>query len=425
MLDLFLASERHANASGSICSDGVFGLGSDSSLASWRPPLSDCAGVSNNVSVDVGGVCYDTTSLNDKDSMKAIIAAGGSGTRLRPLTFSSNKHLLPVANKPLLLYPIEAIAETGIEEVGVIVNQTKPAIQSLLGNGSQWGMRITYIDQPEALGLAHVVKISEDFLDGDSFVYHLGDNIFTEGILKPFSLFSKEQPDGLVTMVKHPENHRLGVPYFDEKGHFVRYVEKPENPPNHYGCPGLYMFNSNVFGAFRGDDAIQPSARGEYEIGDLYNWLIDHHYRVIAEELEGKWMDPGKFDDMLDANAYMMDLIKDSDVRGQVDNYSTIRGRVVIGEGSEVISSTLEGPVVIGRNVRVVDAALGPHVAIQDNCEVSGVTLRESVVMEQTKIEHLSQPISHSYIGKQTRIWEEKDTDMSLFIGDHCNVKLR
>jgi glucose-1-phosphate thymidylyltransferase len=356
--------------------------------------------------------------------MKAIIAAGGSGTRLRPLTFSSNKHLLPVANKPLLLYPFEAILETGIKEIGIIVNQTRPAVEGLLGDGSNFGVQVTYIDQPEALGLAHVVKISEEFIAGDSFIYHLGDNIFTQGIMKPFLHFQQAQPDGLVTMIEHEENYRLGVPFFDDQGKFIRYVEKPQNPPNKFGCPGLYMFSSKVFGAFRGDDAITPSDRGELEVGDLYNWLIDHNLQVITEELEGKWMDPGKFDDMLEANASMLDLMEDSKVNAVVDNYSSIHGKVQVGQGSKIISSQINGPVIIGDNCTIEDCTISAHVSISNNCQLKGINIQDSVVMAGTDLENISSPIHYSLIGRQTRIYEEKDDQVSFFVGDNCSIKL-
>lgn len=356
--------------------------------------------------------------------MKAIIAAGGSGTRLRPLTFSSNKHLLPVANKPLLLYPFESILETGITEIGIIVNQTRPAIESLIGDGSKWGVSVTYINQPDALGLAHVVKISEEFLAGEPFVYHLGDNIFTEGILRPFKHFEETKPDALLTMVEHPENYRLGVPYFDTEGKLEKVVEKPENPPNKYGVPGLYFFNHNVFNAFRGENAISPSARGELEITDLYTYLLNHNYRVEAEEVDGRWMDPGKFDDMLEANAFMLDQMQDSDVDGEVDDYSAIHGKVKVGTGSSVVSSQITGPVSIGKNCKIVDSTISAHVAIADNCELQGVTISNSVIMEDTKLENIGRPIVETMIGRQTRVWEDKHDTVSLFIGDYGNVRL-
>lgn len=356
--------------------------------------------------------------------MKAIIAAGGSGTRLRPLTFSSNKHLLPIANKPLLLFPFEAILETGIKEIGVIVNQTRPAVENLLGDGKKWGVKVVYIDQPEALGLAHVVKISEQFLEGEPFIYHLGDNIFTKGIMRPFHKFSESGADALLTMIEHPENNRLGVPFFDESGKLEKVVEKPANPPNKFGVPGLYFFNHHVFEAFAGNDAVQPSARGELEITDLYTYLLTHGYQVEAEQVDGMWLDPGKFDDMLSANQALLDLLTDSKVEGKIDDYSTILGRVKVEPSSLVLSSTIEGPVIIGENCVIENCKIGPHVSIADGCTLKGVIISESVVMEQTQIEHLAKPVKDSLIGRNSRVHGETDEPTSLFIGDYCNVRL-
>lgn len=356
--------------------------------------------------------------------MKALIAAGGSGTRLRPLTFSSNKHLLPVANKPLLLYPIEAIANVGVKEVAVVVNETRPAIENLLGDGSKWSMNITYIKQDQPKGLAHVVKISQDFMAGSPFVFHLGDNIFSQGIKRPFDRFVKSKPDALLTMVKHPENHRLGVPYFDNDGRLIKVVEKPSNPPNKFGVPGLYFFTHHVFKAFNPHDGIKPSARGELEAPDLYSYLITHGYKVEAEEVDGRWLDPGKFDDMLEANRFMLDLASPDRIEAEVDQKSEIKGKVEMGEGSVIRGSKIVGPVVIGQGVEVNNAKLGPYVTIEDNCEVNGATLVNTVLMTGTKINHVDRVIKDSYIGRSTNVWEEKDESVSLFIGDHCQVRL-
>ena len=344
--------------------------------------------------------------------MKAIIAAGGKGTRLRPLTFSSNKHLLPIANKPLLLYPVEAIAETGIHEVGIIVNETRPAVEALLGTGSKWGLKFTYINQPEPLGLAHVVKISQDFLGQSPFVYHLGDNIFSAGIMRPFNHFIKEKPDALLTIVKHPENFRLGVPYFDPQGRLIKVVEKPPQPPNPYGVPGLYFFNSKVFSAFEGKHAIQPSARGELEITDLYNFMLDQGYRVDTEEIDGIWLDPGKFNDMLEANQLMLDRLDKRDIKGQ------------ISKDSQITKSQIIGPVHISTGVTIKNSTIGPHVSIDRNCTIENCVIKNSIIMEQSIIKNIHNPIVDSLIGKNTSIWEEDNKSVSLFIGDHCAVRL-
>ncbi len=357
--------------------------------------------------------------------MKAIIAAGGSGTRLRPLTFSSNKHLLPIANKPLLLYPFESILDLGIKDIGIIVNETRPAVESLLGDGSKWGVNVVYIEQAKPLGLAHVILISQSFLDGSPFVYHLGDNIFTRGIRRPFDHFTSTKPDGLLTLVTHEENYRLGVPYFDEHGKLLKVVEKPENPPNKFAVPGLYFFNHQVFKAFSGSDAIKPSARGELEITELYTYLLTHGYRVETEEVDGRWMDPGKFVDMLEANSYVLDDLSNHVISGEVDNQSQLLGQVSVGAGSRIVNSVIVGPVAIGNNCLIQDSKIGPHVSVSDNCKLEAVSIKNSIVMQDTSMFDINRPIIDSLIGKNTEVWEQSEQNsVSLFIGDHCKVRL-
>lgn len=356
--------------------------------------------------------------------MKAIIAAGGSGTRLRPLTFSSNKHLLPVANKPLLLYPLEAILAVGIKEIGIVVNETRPAIEALLGDGNSYGVRITYINQAKPLGLAHVVSLCEQFIAGDSFVYHLGDNIFSQGIKRPFEHFERTRPDGLLTMVEHKENYRLGVPFFDKTGKLVKVVEKPQNPPNSFGVPGLYMFSSNVFKAFTGVDAIKPSPRGELEVTDLYTYLLEHDFRVETEEVDGRWMDPGKFTDMLDANSFMLDQGNLGEIMGQISSDTTISGTLALGKESVVTGSRIEGPVSIAADCIIENCNIGPYVSISNNCVLKHITITNSVVMEHSTLDGISPTITNSMIGKNTQVTRAQGTEASLFIGDHCQVAL-
>lgn len=335
--------------------------------------------------------------------LKAIVAAAGKGTRLRPLTFTSNKHLIPIANKPLLLYPIENIASVGIKQVGIIVNETRPAIESLLGNGKKWGLKITYINQPEPLGLAHVVKISQKFLGNSPFVYHLGDNIFTQGIKKPFEKFVSEKPDALLTVVEHQENFRLGVPYF-KNDKLEKIVEKPENPPNKYGVPGLYFFTQKVFNAFSGKDQIRPSARGEYEIVDLYNYLLKKQYNVEVSEVEGEWLDPGKFDDSLEANRLLLDLNTKQYIKGEVDKTSKISGRVAIGKKSKITNSQVVGPVSIGENVHIENSFIGPYTSIADNCEIRSAAIEYSILMESVDITNVPVRIEGSMVGKDATL---------------------
>lgn len=356
--------------------------------------------------------------------MKALIAAGGSGTRLRPLTFSSNKHLLPLANKPLLLYPLEAILQTGIKDIGVVVNETRPAVESLLGDGSKFGVKITYIEQDKPLGLAHVVKIAEEFLAGEPFVYHLGDNIFTQGIMRPFKRFQKNKPDALLTMVEHEENFRMGVPFFDEEGNLLKVIEKPERPPNNFGVPGLYFFSSNVFKAFRGKDAIKPSARGELEVTELYSYLLSHGYQVETEQVDGRWMDPGKFDDMLEANQVMLETEVKNQNLGKIDRHTSIEGQVDIGKATRVKNSQITGPVSIAAGCLIEDCQIGPNVSIAYNCKLQSVKISNSIILQDTTLFDLKRPLVDSMIGKNSEIYEDQQDSVSLFIGDHCKVRL-
>ncbi|MFH1959372.1 MAG: glucose-1-phosphate thymidylyltransferase [Patescibacteria group bacterium] len=358
--------------------------------------------------------------------MKAIIAAGGKGTRLYPLTFTSNKHMLPIANKPLLLYSFEDIVRVGIKEIGIIVNEARPSIENLFGDGSKWGVKITYIDQFVAKGLAHVVKISEQFINGDSFVYHLGDNIFTKGIKKPFDKFKKIKPDALLTIIEHDENYRLGVPFFDDKGKLVRVVEKPKNPPNRFGIPGLYMFSPKVFEAFQGKDAIKPSPRGELEIVDLYNYMLKKGYKVEVAELEGQWRDPGKFDDSLEANKLLMDLDKRTEIKGSVDKNSKLSDGVVLGKGSKVINSQIVGPVRIGNNVEIRNSYIGPYTAIGSDCQLVNCKVEYSILLEDVNIVDVKGKIEASIIGKHTEIRQTKERipRYSFIIADHCRIDL-
>lgn len=358
--------------------------------------------------------------------MKAIIAAGGKGTRLYPLTFTSNKHMLPIANKPLILYPLEDIVSVGIKEIGIIVNESRPHIESLLSDGAQWGVKITYIDQPEAKGLAHVVMISEDFINGDSFVYHLGDNIFTQGIKRPFEKFKQSKADAMLTMIEHHENYRLGVPYFDQKGNLIQVVEKPENPPNRFGVPGLYMFGPKVFEAFKGKDKIKPSARGELEIVDLYNYMLKKGMKVEVAEIEGEWRDPGKFDDSLETNRLIMDLNKRTEINGTVDSDSKLADGVVLGKGSTVVNSQIVGPVVIGENVEIRNSYIGPYTAIGDKSELINSKIEYSIVLEDVHIVDVKGKIEASMIGKHTEVRQtrERTPVYSFMVADHCRIDL-
>lgn len=359
--------------------------------------------------------------------MKAIIPTGGRGTRMRPLTFSTNKHFIPIANKPLIFYPIEAVAEAGIKDAVITYNLGGlDEAKEILGDGSKWGLKFTYILQEKPLGLANIFQVCEEYLNGDSFVLHLGDNIFVDGIKKQVEYFLKEKPNALVTMVKHKDNKRLGVPFFDENGKFIKYVEKPENPPNDFGIPGLYFFDREVFKCFKGEGAIEASERGELEISAPYNWLIDHGFRVDAIEYKGVWMDPGKFDDWLLANKYLLEN-KMEELRESEADKCEIEGKVSIGTGCKISKSKIKGPTVIGDNVVIETSEIGQYASISDGSEIRNSRVENSVLMKGVKIENVKDhPITESLIGTDTQVSGANghNPKTSLFVGEKCKIRL-
>ncbi len=360
--------------------------------------------------------------------MKAVIPTGGRGTRMRPLTFSSNKHFIPVANKPLIFYPIETVADAGVKEIGITYNPGGlEEAQAILGDGSRWGLKFTYVLQEKPAGLANIVQVCEEFIDGDSFVLHLGDNMFVDGIKDVVDYFMKNKPNGLVTMVHHPDNKRLGVPYFDKDGRLLKYVEKPENPPHDFAIPGIYFADHNFFRSFK-EDPIQPSARGEYEIPAPFQWMIDHGLRVDVVEYKGKWLDPGKFDDWIEANQYILDQTLESNIdeSAQIDETSSLKNRVNVGKGTKIENSEIRGPVIIGENITIKNSYIGPFTSISDNCQIENSRLENSVILPQVKIINIKQPIDTSLIGTGSEIVhvDGPGGSVELFIGEQCRIEI-
>ena len=355
--------------------------------------------------------------------MKAIIPTGGRGTRMRPLTFSANKHFIPLANKPLIFYPIETIANAGIKEIAITYNPGGgDNAKDILGDGDRWGLKFTYVLQEEPKGLANIFQVCEEFVSGDSFILHLGDNIFIDGIKNLVNHFEKIRPDGLVAMVHHKENTRLGVPYFDDKGRLIKYVEKPQNPPHDFAIPGIYFFSSLVFDCFK-KDPIKPSKRGEYEISAPYQWLIDHGKRVDVLEYKGVWLDPGKFDDWLLANRFILDEKLDEKKESKLGDGSSLEGKVSIGKNCKIINSQIVGPVIIGDNVEIENAKINPHASISDNCVIRNSEVGDSVVLSGVRIEDIERPITASLIGEDTEILNNGQ-NIKLFVGELCRVEI-
>jgi glucose-1-phosphate thymidylyltransferase len=359
--------------------------------------------------------------------LKGIIPTGGRGTRMRPLTFSSNKHLIPVANKPLIFYPIETLADAGVKNIAITHNPGgQDYVKNLIGNGSKWGLKFTYVLQEEPKGLANIIEVCEDYLDGSPFVMHLGDNIFSEGIKNLVSHFNKKKPNGLVGMVRHPENTRLGVPYFDKDGRLIKYVEKPKSPPHDWAIPGIYFADHNLFKCFKGKDKIKPSKRGELEVSSPFQWLIDKGYHVDVQEIKGKWLDPGKIDDWLGANKYLLDLNTKSKIGSKLGKDVKIKGKVTIGKNCSIDKSIIRGPVSIGDNVTINQSIIDPHTSIYNDCTIIGSHISNSVLMRGVTIDKVKKIIDESMIGPdadigQTKIYGDR---LELLVSELSKVRI-
>ena len=360
--------------------------------------------------------------------MKAIIPTGGVGSRMQPMSSYVNKHFLPVANKPLIFYPIEAVALSGIKDVLITYNPGGLELtKKFLGDGSNWGLKFTYVLQENSRGgLANIVRVCEKDLKKDLFLLHLGDNIFTEGIKPYVDYFLDKKPNGLVTMVKFKDNSRLGVPVFNKKGELVDYLEKPQKPPNEFAIPGLYFFDNNVFKCFTGKDKITPSERGELEIRSPYKWLIEHGYKVDVQEYKGKWLDPGKFDDWIDSNQYLLDRTLEPKIESKIEEGSDISGRVYIGHDCIIRNSEIRGPVSIKDNVSIIDSYIGPYTSIDEGCLIEGSRVENCVLMNNVKIYKVKQQIDNSLIGSEASISSTngRHSCLEFFIGEKANIKL-
>lgn len=358
--------------------------------------------------------------------MKAIITAGGRGTRMRPLTFSTNKHLIPLANKPLLFYPIEEVISSGIKEIAINYNPGQlEELQSVIGDGRQWGVKFTFILQEKPLGLANIIQVSRDFLGKEKFLMHLGDNIFYGGIKEFIDDFLRNDFAGLVPILHHSENFRMGVPYFDKKGKLIKYVEKPKNPPHDWAIPGLYFFNHHVFKCFSGKEAIKPSVRGELEISSPFQWLIDHQYKVATKEFKGVWKDPGKFDDWLETNQFILDREAVTKIESRLTKNVRVEGRVKIGKDCRMENSILRGPVIVGNRVRIKEAFIGPYSSVGDDCEIVGSRVENVILVKAVKILNLDKMLENSLIGEGSLIernGQAKGT-IELFVGNQSVVR--
>ena len=354
--------------------------------------------------------------------MKGLILSGGKGTRLRPLTYTSAKQLVPVANKPVLFYGIEAMAEAGLTEIGIVVGDTHAEIRAAVGDGSQFGVRVTYIPQEAPLGLAHAVKISQPFLQDEPFVMYLGDNLLNRGIVGFVQEFAREKPAAQILLTKVPDPQMFGVAQL-ENGRVVRLVEKPKEPIGDLALVGVYMFSPEIFESV---NRIKPSFRNELEITDAIQDLIDRGLTVKPHIVEGWWKDTGKLEDMLEANRLILDTFERR-IDGQVDADSRIEGKVVIEAGAVVERSVIRGPAIIGRGARLIHAYVGPFTAIMNDVEITDTEIEHSIVLEGSSLRNLSNRVTDSLIGKGVKIYREpvKPSAYRFMLGDNSEVGIR
>jgi glucose-1-phosphate thymidylyltransferase len=352
--------------------------------------------------------------------MKGLILSGGRGTRLRPLTYTSAKQLIPVANKPVLFRVIEAIRAAGITDVGIVVGDTADQIRAAVGKGEKWGVEITYIEQDQPLGLAHAVKISQDFLGDERFVMFLGDNVIEGGISGLIEQFAESEWNSqiVLTQVEHPEQY--GVAELNGEGRIVRLIEKPKQPPSDLALVGIYMFDHHVHKAV---DGIEPSWRGELEITDAIQWLVERDYKVYPYIHQGWWIDTGKHEDMLEANSLVLEELTPQ-VEGNVDGDSEVDGRVTIQKGAEIINSVIRGPAIIGEHTRIVNSYVGPFTSIYHHVVVENSEIERAIVLENSEIRNISARIQDSLIGRDVRLTRSpvKPKAYKLTLGDHSRV---
>ncbi|NDY43289.1 glucose-1-phosphate thymidylyltransferase [Dissulfurirhabdus thermomarina] len=355
--------------------------------------------------------------------MKALVLSGGKGTRLRPLTHTMAKQLVPVANQPILGYVMRHLAEAGLTDVGVIVApETEAEVRSYLADGARWGLSITFIPQAEPLGLAHAVKTARPFLQDAPFVMYLGDNLLGTGLSEALARFRSEGADALIFLKEVADPRAFGVAVLDETGRIRRLVEKPKDPPSNLALVGVYLFSPRIHEAI---DRIRPSWRNELEITDAIQALIEAGGKVQGEVLEGWWLDTGKKDDILAANSTVLDDYAERRILGDVDAASRIEGRVTVAAGAEIRNSTIRGPAVVGESARITDAFIGPFSSIGPGSRVVDSVVEHSVLLEGAAVEGIPR-LEDSLVGRHATVRRSdgRRQALRLAVGDHCLVEI-
>ncbi|MEK6571082.1 MAG: glucose-1-phosphate thymidylyltransferase [Bacteroidota bacterium] len=353
--------------------------------------------------------------------MKALITSGGRGTRLRPITHTQNKHLIPIANKPILYYAIEAAVDAGIKEIGIVHTADSREVPDYVGDGSKWGARITYIQQERPGGLAQVVGISEDYIRKDKFVFYLGDNMIVGGIKRFIDEFEKSGFNCFLTVSKVKDPERFGVPEITD-GRIVGVEEKPKVPKSQYAVAGIYFYDHHIFEAVK---SLKPSARGELEISDAHQYLIDKGYKVGYTEITGWWKDTGKPSDLLEANRLVLDNLT-TRLEGAVDKLSDVAGKVVIEKGAKIINSKVRGPVILGKDCLIENSYIGPFTSIGDRTEVRNSEVEYSIILRDCKIISVGIRIEGSILGNDVEVVDAvgKPHVHRFMIGDQSRVEV-
>ncbi|WP_327108442.1 glucose-1-phosphate thymidylyltransferase [Nonomuraea glycinis] len=353
--------------------------------------------------------------------MKALVLAGGSGTRLRPITHTSAKQLVPVANKPVLFYGLEAIAAAGIREAGLVVGDTQAEIEAAVGDGSAFGLEVTYLRQQAPLGLAHGVLIARDYLGDEDFVMYLGDNFVVGGIGDVVARFTRERPAAQIMLTKVGDPGQFGVAELDAQGRVIGLEEKPARPKSDLALVGVYLFSPAVHAAVA---ELKPSWRGELEITDALQWLLEAGLRVESSVITGYWKDTGNVTDMLEVNRMVLERL-DTGTFGQVDDASALIGRVLVEPGAVVERSRVVGPAIIGAGAVIRDSYIGPYTSIGADCAITGSEIEYSIVLPRASIAGVGR-IESSLIGHDVEVTPAPHTPKAhrLVLGDHSKVQI-
>lgn len=351
--------------------------------------------------------------------MKGLILSGGKGTRLRPLTYTSAKQLVPVANKPVLFYAIECLVEAGVRDIGIIVGDTREEVKAAVGSGERWGINVTYIYQEAPLGLAHAVKVAQPYLGDDRFVMYLGDNMIEESIRPLVEEFELGLCNSQILLKTVPNPQSYGVAELDGE-RVVRLVEKPREPQSDLALVGIYMFDKTVFEAV---NAIKPSWRNELEITDAIQYLVNAGYDVRPQIVRGWWVDTGKQEDMLEVNRLILERLEPQ-IEGFVDSDSKVSGKVIVAKTAEIINSVVRGPAIIGENCRIINSYVGPFSSINHHCTITNSEIEHSIVLENSQILEIEGRIEDSLIGRNVVVEKSpiKPKAFKLLLGDNSKV---